>query len=465
MRSPTPISLIRLTVPCSRTPARTRCSTYSRLRASSTTDSIPRSCSSWPRTSPAGPAPTIPTCVRSFMSAFLTLSAIAAPAPATTHHLGSRGRRALATGVTLVATGALPGFLAAALAPRIRDDFPFPSSSLGVAAAVFYLVSMLFSTPLGRLVERIGAVAGTRASAVLTALACVAVAVFAHSAAGLIALLALGGIGNAMAGPAISAALKYEVAPPRRGLAFGAQQAGASIGAVLAGLSLPAVAIPFGWRWAYVLVAALALVAAAAAPGHIPRPHPAERGRPPKGLGVVHALGLAAFLASAASVGFISFLVSYAVESGIDESTAGLLLAVVSACAAVCRIALGVVADRGEQDALRPVPAMFAVSAAAYLALISGAPGVIVAAALVAGSFGWAWPGALNLAVVQHSPDAPAWAVGVMLGGLFAGAVLGPLTIGLLAHDGHFDLAWVLCSAFALLAMATVVAVRRYRLE
>ena len=363
--------------------------------------------------------------------------------------------------MTLVATGALPGFLAASTAPRIRDDFAFPSSSLGLAAALFYLVSMVFSTPLGRLVERIGAVAGLRWSATLTAGACLAVAAFANGAASLIALLALGGIGNAMTGPAVSAALKYEIAPARRGLAFGAQQAGASIGAVLAGLALPAVAIPFGWRWAYLGVTGLALVAAAAAPRHIPRPHPTARGKPPPGIGIVHAIGLAAFLASAASVGFISFLVSYSVEQGIERGAAGLLLAVVSACAAASRIALGMHADRGEQDALRPVAAMFAISAGAYVLLIAGEPVVIVVAALIVGGFGWAWPGALNLAVVQYSPDAPAWAVGVMLGGLFAGAVAGPLAIGLLAHDGHFAVAWIMCSVFALLAAVTVVAVRR----
>jgi MFS family permease len=383
------------------------------------------------------------------------------PAPATTLDLGSRGWRALVTGVTLVATGALPGFLAAALAPRIRDDFPFPSSSLGLATAVFYLVSMVLSTPLGRLVERIGAVAGLRASAALTALACVALAALADSAAGLIALLGLAGVGNALASPAVSAALKYEIAPPRRGLAFGSQQAGASIGAVLAGLALPAVAIPFGWRWAYVGVAAIALAAAAAAPQRIPRPAPGERGRPPKGLGVVHAIGLTAFFASAASVGFISFLVTYSVEQGIDQSAAGVLLAVVSLCAATCRIGLGLVADRAGQDALRPVPAMFVVSAAAYLLLIVGEPVLIVLAALLAGSFGWAWPGALNLAVVQHSPQAPAWAVGVMLAGLFAGAVAGPLTLGILGDAGHFTAGWLLCATFSLLAAATVVAVRR----
>jgi predicted MFS family arabinose efflux permease len=385
------------------------------------------------------------------MAAFLTLSAIAAPAT-----------RALITGVTLVATGALPGFLAATLAPRIRDDFAFGASSLGLAAALFYLVSMVCSTPLGRLVERIGPVAGLRACAGLTAVACLVVAALADSAESLIPLLALAGVGNAMAGPAVSATLKHEVAPERQGLAFGSQQAGASIGALLAGLALPAIGIPFGWRWAYVVVAALALTAAVAAPGHIPRPAPAERGRPPAGIGVVHAIGLAAFLASAASVGFISFLVSYSVEQGIGQGAAGVLLAVVAGCAATARIGLGFVADRGAQDALRPVGAMFAVSAGAYLLLIAGEPVLIVLAALIAGSFGWAWPGALNLAVVQHSPQAPAWAVGVMLAGLFAGAITGPLIIGLLAHDDHFAAAWAICAAFALMAAVTVTAVRRH---
>ena len=62
---------------------------------------------------------------------------------------------------------------------------------------------------------------------------------------------------------------------------------------------------------------------------------------------------------------------------------------------------------------------------------------------------------------MQLSPDAPSWAVGVMLGGLFAGAVAGPLAIGLLAHNHHFDLAWAMCSVLALLAAAMVLAVRR----
>ena len=49
--------------PCSSTPARIRASTYSRLRFSRITESIPSRWRSWASVSPAGPAPTIPTCV------------------------------------------------------------------------------------------------------------------------------------------------------------------------------------------------------------------------------------------------------------------------------------------------------------------------------------------------------------------------------------------------------------------
>src|SRR5262245_2424762 len=56
------------TVPCSSTPARTRLSTYSRLRVSITMDSMPCNHSRRPSSNPAGPAPTMPTCVRIVVS-------------------------------------------------------------------------------------------------------------------------------------------------------------------------------------------------------------------------------------------------------------------------------------------------------------------------------------------------------------------------------------------------------------
>jgi MFS family permease len=362
----------------------------------------------------------------------------------------------------MVVAGALPGFLTASLAPRIRDDFAFGDSTLGIAVGVFYVVSALASVPAGRLVDRVGPAHGMRLAAAVTALACLAVAALTGSGASLTALLLIGGVGNALAGPSVSALLKREVADRNQGLAFGAQQAGAPMGALLAGLALPAVAIPFGWQWAFVAAAALAVLAVALAPGATATAAaPSPAGSRPRGFSSVHALGVAAVLASAAGVALVSFLVTYAVDSGMSEAAAGLLLAGVSVLATIGRIAVGVLADRGRQEPLRLVAAMLVASVAGYLLLTASEPGVIVAAALLAGGLGWAWPGGLTLAVVQRSPRAPGWAVGVMMTGLFVGAVSGPLLIGFLAENDRFAAAWIACAALALMAAATIGATVR----
>jgi MFS family permease len=373
---------------------------------------------------------------------------------------GDRTNRSLATGVTLIIAAVLPGFLTASMAPRIGDDFAFDEATLGVAVAVFYLVSAFSSPPSGRLVERIGAVRGMRLTAAMTAASCAMVALLAHSAAGLTISLLLAGVANGMGGPAVSALLKREVAPGRQGLAFGAQQSGASLGSLMAGLALPAVAIPFGWRWAYVAAGVVGLAAAALAPPGVARPVPGTRATPPRGLSSVHAIALAAVLASAAGVGFVSFLVSYSVDNGIDEASAGLLLGGVSLVATLSRVGLGIAFDRRDAEPLRPVAAMLAASVGGYLLLIAGEPVAIVIAALLAGGLGWSWPGALTLAVVQRSPENPAWAVGVMMSGLFAGAVAGPLLVGALADRGAYSEAWALCAVLALLAGVTLALTR-----
>jgi MFS family permease len=380
--------------------------------------------------------------------------------------LRNRGpRRSVVPGTALIVAGVLPGFLTASLAPRIRHDFGFGDSTLGLAVAIFYLTCMASSTPSGHLVERIGARRGMVLGAALTSVSCVAVALVAQSAPALIAILTIAGLGNAIGGPAVSALLRRTVEGGRHGFAFGAQQSGASIGALLAGVALPAVAIPFGWRWAYVAAAALAVVAVVLAPapgpGEPPRLHMPTQAAPHH-VTSIRALAVAATLASAAGVGFIAFLVTYGIDQGIGEAAAGLLLGAVSLTATISRVGLGVIADRSGGDALRLTGLVLAGSAAGYLLLIAGEPVVIVFAALLVGSIGWSWPGTLTLAVVFRRPDAPAWAVGVMMSGLFAGAAGGPLLVGLLAEHEHFAAAWSLCAGLALAAALTIALTRRF---
>ena len=373
--------------------------------------------------------------------------------------LSARAWRALVAGPSLMIAGVLPAFLVASLASQIQ----LGGSAVGLAIAIFHVMCAVTSTPAGRLVERIGPRAGMRIAATLTALSCLAIAGLAQSALAVTALLIVGGLANAFGGPAVAALLRSEVAVHRQGLAFGAQQSGGTLGSLLAGLALPLVAIPFGWRWAFLAVAGLALVAVALTP-HV-EPAPSDAARRPRGLTSVHALAAAAALASAAGVGFISFLILYAVHSGMSEGAAGLLLGAVSLAATVSRISVGVVADRRGGEPLRPVAVMLAVSIAGYLLLIAGEPALIVVAALVAGAFGWAWPGGLTLAVVQRSPHAPAWAVGVLMAGLFSGAIIGPLVVGVLAEHERFAVAWGTCATCALLAALTVAATGRRQLR
>jgi MFS family permease len=367
--------------------------------------------------------------------------------------------RSLLAGATVVAAGAMPGFLIASLAPRIRDDFRFGPGSLGLAIALFYVACAVLSTPAGHLVERVGLVRGLRLGGANTLICCLGVALLAHSAAQLTSLLLVGAAGNALSGPAVSALLGRDVPPAKQGLAFGAQQAGAPGASLLAGLMLPAIAIPLGWRWAFVATGGLAVGAALiAARGR----GPAERARrtevtPGSRVAAVRLLGVGAVFASFAGVGMISFLVVYALHSGMAESAAGLLLAGVSVGAASSRILTGRLADRSGIDPRKLVAGMMTVSAGGFLILLAGTPALVAVGALIAGSIGWAWPASLTLAVVRHSPDAPAWAVGVLMAGLFAGAVLGPLTVGLLAGGRHYAIAWTACAGAALLAAGTVL--------
>ena len=90
--------------------------------------------------------------------------------------MGRRGWRSLVSGTALIVATVMPGFLTASLAPRIRGDFPFGDSNLGLAVGLFYVVSASGSVPAGRLVDRVGAPRGVRLAAGLTVISCLSVA-------------------------------------------------------------------------------------------------------------------------------------------------------------------------------------------------------------------------------------------------------------------------------------------------
>ena len=136
-------------------------------------------------------------------------------------------------------SGVLPAFLTASLASRIPEDFAFGDSGVGVAIAIFHVVCAVSSTPAGRLVERIGPLRGMRVAATARPrLSCVTIAMFAQSASAS-GRCCCRRCRHAFGGPWVSALLSGEVAVHRQGLAFGAQQSGGMLGALLAGSRFP----------------------------------------------------------------------------------------------------------------------------------------------------------------------------------------------------------------------------------
>jgi MFS family permease len=85
----------------------------------------------------------------------------------------------------------------------------------------------------------------------------------------------------------------------------------------------------------------------------------------------------------------------------------------------------------------------------------------VVVGALVAGGLAWGWQTPLSLAVVSTNPHATSAAIGLQMSGFFAGALVGPLLIGVLAEHGSFRPAWVLCALLAAGAAATSLLARR----
>ncbi|QIN79914.1 MFS transporter [Rubrobacter marinus] len=379
-----------------------------------------------------------------------------------------RNLRPMLIAVSVATVGVLPSFLTGGLAVQIRGEFGFGAGALGLAVAVFFVVSSLSSALAGRVAERIGSHAAMRTSSLVGALALLAVALLAGSWWGLVACLVLGGAGNAIAQPSTNLLIAREVPVGRHGLAFGVKQAAIPVATLLAGLAVPVIAVTLGWRWAFAGGALLALVVALLVPrendGEPPgRLKEARAGDAPLAPLILLAVGIG--LGSTAATPLGAFVVESAVSTGVEVGTAGLLLALGSGVGIVVRVVAGHLADGMTGGRLRLVAGMLVLGTAGFAMLASGAPGLLVVGVVLAFGAGWGWPGLFNFAIVKSSPKAPAAATGITQTGASGGAALGPLLFGYTVEATSFGTAWIATAAVALLSAAAILAGRRLLLR
>jgi MFS family permease len=364
----------------------------------------------------------------------------------------------LGTGTLSIMLGALPVFLLGALAVFVRDDLHFGETGLGAAASLYYLAAAVSTAPGGWLANRWGARGAMAVAATATALSMLGMAALATRWGHLAAFMALAGCAHGLAMPATNLGLAQGIPPGRRGAAFGFKQSSGPLATLLAGASVPAVALTVGWRWAFMAtgLAALPLILRGLTGPRVEQV-PVVGRRPEVPFGPLVLLATAAACAVVAGSAFASFYVQSVVAGGASPATAGTLLAFGSVLGAVARFGWGAVGDYCRPSAYFVVlGSMLGVGAGAFVLLaVSRSTAMIAVATLLVFCLGWGWQGLFNFAVVASVPAAPASATGVTSTGIFAGGVVGPLAFGAVAERLSYLHAWL--GAGAAMALGAVL--------
>jgi MFS family permease len=371
------------------------------------------------------------------------------------------GFRTTLGAVTTTTACVIPVFLVGGLAVQMGSELGFSPAGLGLAVALYFGVSALSSVPAGMLVERYGGPVSARIGILLSASCLLAIAAAAHSFLALLLILAASAAANSLGQLASNAAL-VRVPRHRQGLSFGIKQAAIPAATLLAGASVPAVALTLGWRWAFVIAAVVATAALALVP---PAPHQHSRqarAQGPRATGALVLIGVSVALGAASAGTLGTFLVDSATNRGLAPGLAGLTLTLGSLICLSARVSGGWLADRrGARGDLTTVVVMLAVGAVGLALLAAPGPAALMVGVTLGFGFGWAFPGLVNLAVVQVHPHAPASATSITQTGVYAGGCFGPLLFGGTVDYAGYPTAWLAAAVAMALAAGLMVVARR----
>jgi FSR family fosmidomycin resistance protein-like MFS transporter len=141
----------------------------------------------------------------------------------------------------------------------VRDDFNVSYTQLALALTVFNVVSAVLQTPVGFLVDRVGArmvlIAGLALSSVAYAVAGIFPSYWVF-----IAMYGVAGIGNTVYHPSDYSLLSHHVPPNRLSQIFSFHTFAGMLGGAVAPVSLLYMQSLFGWRGAYIGSAIFGLV-------------------------------------------------------------------------------------------------------------------------------------------------------------------------------------------------------------
>jgi FSR family fosmidomycin resistance protein-like MFS transporter len=153
----------------------------------------------------------------------------------------------------------------------VRADFGVSYTELALALTVFNVVSGLLQTPVGFIVDRIGARVVLLAGLTISSIA-YAVAGIVDSYWVFIAMYALAGLGNTVYHPSDYSLLSHHAPPEKLSQVFSYHTFAGMVGSAIAPVTLLYMQSMFGWRGAYIGASIFGLIVLAAL---ITQPEPA----------------------------------------------------------------------------------------------------------------------------------------------------------------------------------------------
>jgi predicted MFS family arabinose efflux permease len=374
----------------------------------------------------------------------------------------------MASATTIVSV--LPVFLVGGLAIQLEEELGVTAAVLGASVATFWAVSALLSTTGGRLAQRMATRTGMLLSVGIGLVSMAGIAFATPQWPWLFGWLALGGIANALGHPPSNGLIVQQVGVRNRAFAFGLKQAAVPAATLIAGFSVPVLALTIGWKWTFAIGTVFAVLLVPLMLRLVPKKRSAaptagraaaKNSLPPELKKFLVITAVAAALGSAQANALGAFTVISASAAGFDVATAGLLLGLGSAAGCLIRPLAGLAADRGIGGSMATVALMLAVGCTGLLAIAWGNNVAFAVGCVLAFGFGWGWNGLIHYVVSNRSHPYTVRATGIAQSGTYLGGTLGPLAFGLVLDQFGPSVAWTSAAVVAVMGAASALLAHR----
>jgi FSR family fosmidomycin resistance protein-like MFS transporter len=358
----------------------------------------------------------------------------------------------------------------------IRADYGVSYTDLALALTAFNLVSALLQTPVGFLVDRIGARSVLIAGVAIGALA-FAVAGLVNSFTVFVAMFALAGLGNTVYHPADYSLLSQHGTPARMGQIFSFHTFSGILGGAVAPVALLIMQSHFGWRGAFVGAALLgvAVLVFLIAQGPALNGRPPEKPRRASGPGDAPAaaakdswrvlksppilLNLGFFILISLMGGIATFLVvALGALYGTPDALANGALTGLLFMTALGVLVGGVLASRTTRhSAVAALSLAFGGACTLLVGLVDFAPVALILMMSLSGLFGgMSTPSRDMLVRAVTPPGAFGRVFGFVSTGYNIGSMIAPMVYGMLMDRGEPRAVFFVSAAISLLCVSTV---------